>query len=172
VDNVAFLWIVQFRHSLRSDFLPSVPDATGADMTILREIAGESKGGNEATSTLSSPRLFREPRAPVAILSFAKRNALVACFNAAALTKKNGAWHGPPDGKPTSGVTIADLARDGLLTLSTDSRVISARLTEQGAWFARTLVCEADTDMPRKATGIKELKNWDPVDAGRFHDDR
>jgi hypothetical protein len=94
--------------------------------------------------------LPREPRAPIAILSAARRNALVACFNAGELTKRNGAWHGLLNGKPTSGVTIADLARDGMLTLTTDSRVVSARLTEQGHWYARTLLCENDADMPRK----------------------
>jgi hypothetical protein len=119
-------------------------------MTILRDIAGEFNGRNEPTSTLPSPQLPREPRALVAILSAAKRSALIACFNAGELTKKNGAWHGLPDGKPTSGVTIADLARDGMLTLSTQARVVSARLTEQGHWFARTLLCDADTDMPPK----------------------
>jgi hypothetical protein len=35
-----------------------------------------------------------EPRAPIAILSPAKRNALVACFNAGGLHKRDGAWHG------------------------------------------------------------------------------
>src|SRR5262249_2887436 len=50
-----------------------------------------------------------EPRAPIAILSPAKRNALVACFNAGGLHKKDGAWHGPPGGKPVSGMTTADL---------------------------------------------------------------
>jgi hypothetical protein len=44
-----------------------------------------------------------EPRAPIAILSPAKRNALVACFNAGGLQKKDGAWHGLPGGKPVSG---------------------------------------------------------------------
>jgi hypothetical protein len=43
-------------------------------------------------------------------------NALIACFNSNELKKKDGAWHGLPDGKPTSGTTIADLARDGMLT--------------------------------------------------------
>jgi hypothetical protein len=55
-----------------------------------------------------------------------------------------------PDGKPTSGVTIADLARDGMLILRTDSRVVSARLTEQQNLFARTLLLDTDADMPRK----------------------
>jgi hypothetical protein len=84
-----------------------------------------------------------EPRALIAILSSAKRNALVACFNANGLHKKDGAWHGPPDGKPVSGVTVADLARDGMLTLTTDHRLSSARLTERGNWFARTLLRDA-----------------------------
>ena len=119
-------------------------------MTILQDHAGEAGGRNDPTSTVPSPRLPREPRALVAILSAAKRSALIACFNAGALMKKNGAWHGLPDDKPTSGVTIADLARDGMLTLRTDSRVVSARLTDQGNWFARTLLCDAEADMPRK----------------------
>jgi hypothetical protein len=84
-----------------------------------------------------------EPRAMVAILSPAKRNALVACFNASGLHKKDGAWHGEPDGKPVSGVTVADLARDGMLILTTDHRLGSARLTERGNWFARTLLGDA-----------------------------
>jgi hypothetical protein len=84
-----------------------------------------------------------EPRALIAILSAAKRNALVACFNSNGLHKKDGAWHGLPDGKPVSGVTVADLARDGMLTLTTDHRLGSARLTERGSWFARTLLRDA-----------------------------
>ncbi len=84
-----------------------------------------------------------EPRALIAILSAAKRNALVACFNGSGLHKKGGAWHGLPDGKPVSGVTVADLARDGMLTLTTDHRLGSARLTERGSWFARTLLRDA-----------------------------
>jgi hypothetical protein len=84
-----------------------------------------------------------EPRALIAILSTAKRNALVACFNGNGLRKKDGAWHGPPDGKPVSGVTVADLARDGMLTVTTDHRLGSARLTERGNWFARTLLNDA-----------------------------
>jgi hypothetical protein len=103
--------------------------------TILHDAAGE-------TAPLL-PRAPGEPRALVAILSTAKRNALVACFNGSGLRKKDGAWHGPPDGKPVSGVTVADLARDGMLTLTTDHRLGSARLTERGNWFARTLLQDA-----------------------------
>jgi hypothetical protein len=150
VDDAAFLWTVHFRHSLPSDFQPQGTRRDGGlnIMTSLRDIAGEPNEGTEPT--LPAPRLPKEPRAPVAILSAAKRSALIACFNAGELTKKNGAWHGLPDDKPTSGVTIADLARDGMLTLTTDSRVVSARLTERGNWFARTLLCDPDVDVPRK----------------------
>ena len=83
-----------------------------------------------------------EPRALIAILSTAKRHALVTCFNGSGLHKKTGAWHGLPNSKPVSGVTVADLARDGMLTVTTDHRLGSARLTERGNWFARTLLRE------------------------------
>jgi hypothetical protein len=82
-----------------------------------------------------------EPRALIAILSVAKRNALLACFSAGGLHKRDGAWHGAADAKPVSGVTVADLARDGMLT--TDHRLGAARLTERGSWFARTLLRDA-----------------------------
>jgi hypothetical protein len=79
-----------------------------------------------------------ERPAPIAFLSPSKRNALVACFNSDGLHKKDGAWHGAPGGKPISGSTTADLARDGMLTVTTKHRNGSARLTERGNWFART----------------------------------
>ncbi|HWF94166.1 MAG TPA: hypothetical protein VG291_04325 [Xanthobacteraceae bacterium] len=97
----------------------------------------------EITAEPVLPPAPSEPRALIAILSAAKRNALVACFNGSGLHKKGGAWHGLPDGKPVSGVTVADLARDGMLTLTTDHRLGSARLTERGSWFARTLLRDA-----------------------------
>ena len=86
-----------------------------------------------------------ERRAPIAALSLAKRNALIACLNTEGLHKKDGAWHGPLNGKPVSGVTVADLSREGMLTLTVDHRAGSARLTKLGSWFARTLVCETVT---------------------------
>ena len=86
-----------------------------------------------------------ERRAPVVALSLAKRNALIACLSAEGLHKKDGAWHGPSNGKPVSGVTVADLSRDGMLTLTVDHHAGSARLTKLGSWFARTLVCETVT---------------------------
>jgi len=82
----------------------------------------------------------REGQAPIGDLSPSKRHALVSCFNAGGLNKKDGAWHGPQGGKPISGITTADLARDGMLTLEVQQRTGSARLTERGNWFARTLL--------------------------------
>ena len=96
-----------------------------------------------AAASMPPPLLaVDEPRARIEILSLAKRNALVACFKANELRKKDGAWHGSPDGKPVSGMTIADLARDGMLTVTTNYRLGSARLTERGNWFARSLLCD------------------------------
>ena len=92
-----------------------------------------------------------EARAMVAILSTAKRNALLACLNGNGLHKKNGAWHGSPHEKPVSGVTVADLARDGMFALTTDHRLCSARLTERGTWFARTLLDDATGDDAEEA---------------------
>jgi hypothetical protein len=115
----------------------------GANMTTLQDNAVEPASRSELISPAPVLLLAAdEPRAPIAILSPAKRNALVACFNAGGLHKKDGAWHGPPGGKPVSGMTTADLARDGMLTVTTNHRIGSARLTERGNWFARTLLCD------------------------------
>ena len=115
-------------------------------MTTLQDTAVGPASQNEL---ISPARLLllapSEPRAPIAILSPTKRNALVACFNAGGLHKKDGAWHGLPGGKPVSGMTTADLARDGMLTVTTSHRFGSARLTERGNWFARTLLCQGTT---------------------------
>jgi hypothetical protein len=73
-------------------------------MTTLQDTAVGPASQNEL---ISPARLLllapTEPRAPIAILSPAKRTALIACFNAGGLHKKDGAWHGPPGGKPVSG---------------------------------------------------------------------
>ncbi len=107
-------------------------------MTVLQDAIAHDTSPHDAVQAGTLPP--SEPRALIAILSAAKRNALLACLTANGLHKKAGAWHGPADGKPVSGVTVADLARDGMLTLTTDHRLASARLTERGSWFARTLV--------------------------------
>jgi hypothetical protein len=45
-------------------------------------------------------------------------------------------------------MTIADLARDGLLTVNVVGKSASARLTPRGAWFARTLATQMHADGP------------------------
>lgn len=114
-------------------------------MSILHEAVPQDPILHVTVGGMASllPRAPSEPRAPITTLSTAKRNALLACFDGSGLHKKDGAWHGCPDGKAVSGVTVADLARDGMFTLSMDHRLASARLTERGNWFARTLLRDA-----------------------------
>jgi deoxyinosine 3'endonuclease (endonuclease V) len=102
------------------------------------------------SATEPSPLLaFNETRAPIDILSPAKRAALVACFNGdGVLHKRNGV--GSPSYVGTletriSGVTVADLSRDGMLIITVIGRSTSARLTARGAWFARTAATESRT---------------------------
>jgi hypothetical protein len=106
-------------------------------LTILDHVAAASTA--EGTSHTDASQ-FAPRDAPIAVLSAAKRNAVLACLDGNALVKRNGAWYGSVACKPVSGVTVADLARDGLLTLLTDGRSASARLTKRGNWFAQTLV--------------------------------
>jgi hypothetical protein len=86
-----------------------------------------------------------ESRAPTAILSSAKRAALIACLNGGSLHKRCGVWTAPcasTGEKPISGATVADLGRDGMLTLTVLRGSASARLTARGDWFARTVATE------------------------------
>jgi hypothetical protein len=82
-----------------------------------------------------------EPHAPIAILSTAKRAALVACLTAGSLCKQGRLWMVPsnPDERPIANTTIADLGRQGLLAVTVLGRKRSARLTPRGSWFARTV---------------------------------
>ena len=110
-------------------------------MTSLKGSAVEPTSRGETICPSSVSVLAAgERHAPIAELSPAKRAALVACFNAGGLNKKDGAWHGALGGKPISGITTADLAREGMLIVTTKHRNGSARLTERGNWFARTLL--------------------------------
>jgi hypothetical protein len=157
VDDISFSWIVRFCNLPPPYCAPHCPRAgefqpfavyrlladQETDMTaVLNAILQKTIPGSPPApvSGLLAPS---EPRALIAILSTAKRNALLSCFNAGGLRKKSGAWHGPTDGKPVSGVTVADLARDGMLTLPMDHHLGSAQLTERGSWFARTLLQDA-----------------------------
>ena len=107
-----------------------------------RELAFRSESNAAALLPLLAPE---ESRAPTASLSPAKRAALIACFNGGGLHKRDGAWTALPAStfdKPVSGVTVADLGRDGMLTLNMLQGSASARLTTRGSWFARTAVTE------------------------------
>jgi hypothetical protein len=114
-------------------------------MTMLQDHTREPTSRRKLTSVASLVPARDEPRAPTGILSPAKRAALTACLNGGTLHKRRGVWTAPSVGvgdKPISGVTVADLDRDGLLTLSVLHRSASARLTARGTWFAPTVVIE------------------------------
>jgi hypothetical protein len=110
----------------------------------MREPAAQRDGKNEATFTSSRilPLVVTANKrgAPVAILSRTKRTAIIECFNNNGLHKRNGYWCGTPEGKHISGVTVADLARDGMFSVERNFPPGSALLTERGQWFARTLI--------------------------------
>jgi hypothetical protein len=110
----------------------------------MREPRVERDGKKKAkiTSNLMLPPMVmaNERRAPVVILSPTKRAAIIECFSNNGLHKCNGYWCGAPEGKHISGVTVADLARDGMFTVERKLPHGSALLTERGQWFARTLI--------------------------------
>jgi hypothetical protein len=95
-----------------------------------------------------------EPRAPIAILSPAKRNALITCLNGGGtLHKRYGVWSSKATGscdKLVSGMTVADLSRDGMLTLTVLGKSASAQLTTRGSWFARTAATDIAPRPPRQ----------------------
>ena len=120
----------------------------------MREPGLQRHGNNEATVTsaltLTPLVIATKRRAPVAVLSPTKRTAVIECFNNSRLHKGRGYWWGTPEGKHISGVTVADLARDGIFSVFINLRHGSARLTERGQWFARTLIETANEALVRK----------------------
>ena len=88
-----------------------------------------------------------EQPAPTAILSSARRSALIACLKGGgSLHKRYGVWVSEAagtDDKPVSGMTVADLSRDGMLTITMLGKSASAQLTTRGSWFARTAAAES-----------------------------
>jgi hypothetical protein len=122
-------------------------------MTMLSDKTRELAFRSESNAAVALPLLAPdESRAPTASLSPTKRAALIACFKGGSLHKRDGAWRASSastDDKPVSGVTVADLGRDGMLMLSILHGSASARLTPRGSWFARTVVTEmAERDAP------------------------
>jgi hypothetical protein len=120
----------------------------------MREPGLQRYGNNEATVTSGLTRtplvIANKRRAPVAVLSPTKRTAVIECFNNNGLHRRRGYWWGTPEGKHISGVTVADLARDGIFSVVINLRHGSARLTERGQWFARTLIEAANEALVRK----------------------
>src|SRR5436305_14483344 len=88
-----------------------------------------------------------EPRAPIEKLSPTKRRALAICFEGdGMLHKRSGAWTSACAGSRQErihGTTVADLSRDGLLTITVADKQASARLTARGIWFARAAAHDA-----------------------------
>jgi len=87
-----------------------------------------------------------EARAPTANLSPTKRAALLACVKGdGTLHKCMGVWKSPAaqaGERPIFGVTVADLARDGMVTVTVTGKYAIAALTPRGSWFARTAATE------------------------------
>jgi hypothetical protein len=83
-----------------------------------------------------------EARAPTENLSPTRRAALIACIEGdGTLHKCRGVWKSPGAGssdKPIFGVTVADLSREGMMTVTGSGKNAVARLTLRGSWFART----------------------------------
>jgi hypothetical protein len=113
----------------------------------------QESSGNEASGSESTPALQAcERPAPIAILSPAKKTALIAFLHGTGtLHKSRGVWTPAParaSNPRIYGTTIADLARDGLLTVAVVGKSASARLTARGTWFARTLAAHMHVDVP------------------------
>ena len=121
-------------------------DLQGTNVTMQHDQTGGLPSRSESISPAALLLLAPdESRAPIAGLSPAKRAALIACFNGGSLHKRDGTWRASSASthdKPVSGVTVADLGRDGMLMLSLLQGSASARLTTRGSWFARTAVTE------------------------------
>jgi hypothetical protein len=85
-------------------------------------------------SELISPMPFpllapNEPRTPITILSPAQRTALIACLADGTLSKRCGVWTSQSAhacGRRIEGVTVADLIREGMLTVSVLGRSAEA----------------------------------------------
>ena len=85
-------------------------------------------------------------RAPSVTLSPTKMRALVACLSAdGTLHRCHGAWTPGPDGSSEQripGMTVADLIRDGMLTLITHTRRSPAQLTPLGRELAEAAAAQ------------------------------
>ena len=116
--------------------------STSQEMTTLQEKTGALYSRTLISPPASHTLTTNEPRAPISILTPAKRAALIACLiGGGTLHKQRGVWTPASDGscdKHIAGITVADLYRDGMLTITMLSKHASAQLTTRGSWFART----------------------------------
>ena len=73
-------------------------------------------------------------------LTASKKRALLACLAGdGALYQYRGTWRGSAGAHDfISGITVADLVRDGLLVLATDAVAAPAQLTLLGKWYAHS----------------------------------
>jgi hypothetical protein len=104
---------------------------------------------SELTSRPRSISAFPlERRAPIAELTPTKQKALIACLQGGGvLYKHSGVWSPSPEsvGKHRIyGITVADLSRDGLLSIGVVDRCSTARLTTRGSWFARAAASSSE----------------------------
>lgn len=81
-----------------------------------------------------------EPHAPTVLLSSPKRAALIACLADGTLRKQRGVWTSLSEAeRRIADITVANLVRDGMLTLRICGRRGVVHLTVRGRWFARTI---------------------------------
>jgi hypothetical protein len=109
--------------------------------------AGQPFPRTEPIPGVSMPRLApEEAHAPIANLSPTKRAALIACVKGdGTLHKRRGVWQSPCAGdcdRPIFGVTVADLSREGMMTVTVLGKNAVAHLTVRGNWYARTAATE------------------------------
>lgn len=90
-----------------------------------------------------APPRQHEQRAPISGLSTKGRYALIECSGNDFLQKHKGVWRGSASSAPINGNTVATLTRDGLLVVTRINEIWTARLTERGEWFVRTLLATA-----------------------------
>lgn len=123
-----------------AEFSQTAPLKT-SDSTMLHNKKAEPAFLNEPVSSVSMRFLGPdEPHAPTALLSTAKRAALIACLANGILCKQRGVWTSPRDtDRRIASITVTDLARDGMLTVNMYGRRGVAQLTVRGSWFARTI---------------------------------
>ena len=123
--------------------VPNVVTGSEFQRKSMKNAAQQNDIENTRTKPASEllPLLARnKQRASISLLSPAKRTALIQSFDNNGLYKQKGCWQGSSDSKPISGSTVADLRRDGMLTVTTNQQRGLAQLTERGNWFARTLI--------------------------------